>query len=107
MTKVKDLHDKWKKDPDYEEAYDALEAEFAVARAVINARSNAGLTQSQLAERLCTSQSAIARIESGKGNPTTAMLKKVADATNTPLQISFVPTGAITSKPARSKPVTS
>ena len=41
---AKDVHKKWLKDPAYREAYDSLAEEFALAAAVIEARSRAGLT---------------------------------------------------------------
>ena len=66
MTKTSDLHRRWSKDADYKDAYDALGEEFDLARALIEARTAAGLSQSQLAKRMNTSQSYIARIEGGK-----------------------------------------
>ena len=71
----------WRKDPAYVREYEALEQEFALARAVIGARARAGLTQAELAERMGTSQSAIARLESGKGHPSVATLERLAAAT--------------------------
>ena len=44
MTKLRDLHTKWSKEPGYRKAYDALEEEFALAEAIAEARSRAGLT---------------------------------------------------------------
>jgi len=63
MTKISDLHRRWSVDADYKEAYDAFGEEFDLARALIEARAAAGLSQSQLARRMKTSQSYIARIE--------------------------------------------
>ena len=54
MSKVADLHEKWSRDPAYRAAYDRLGPEFEVARALIEARSRAGPTQSELAERMET-----------------------------------------------------
>ncbi len=51
MTKISDLHRRWAKDADYKEEYDALGEEFDLARALIEARAAAGLSQSQLARR--------------------------------------------------------
>ena len=48
MTKISDLHRRWSKDADYKDAYDALGEEFDLARALIEARTAAGLSQSQL-----------------------------------------------------------
>lgn len=83
----------WRKDPEYVREYEALEAEFALAKAVIGARAHAGLTQEELAERMGTSQSAIARLESGRSRPSTTTLAKLAAATGTKLRVSFEPDG--------------
>jgi transcriptional regulator with XRE-family HTH domain len=91
MTRIKDLHSDWMKDPEYRQAYDALAAEFELARALIEARAKAGLTQEQLAERMDTSQSAVARMESGKVMPSGRTLERFARATGTRLRISFEP----------------
>ncbi len=69
MTKIKDLHAKWITDKEYRKEYEALEEEFALAQAIIEARVKAGLPQEQLAERMATSQSAIARLESCRSIP--------------------------------------
>ena len=54
MTKINDLHRRWSKDADYKDAYDALGEEFDLARALIEARTAAGLSQAQLARRMKT-----------------------------------------------------
>lgn len=92
MTNIKDLHKKWLRDKDYRQEYDALEEEFALASALIAARSRAGLTQEELAEKMETSQSAIARMESGRIIPSGSTLKRFARATGTRLRITFEPT---------------
>ena len=89
MSKVSDLHKKWSRDPEYRQAYDALEPEFELARSLIQARTAAGLTQAQLAKRMKTSQSVIARLESGRAHPSTKTLEKIARSTGTRLRITF------------------
>ena len=86
-----DLHRRWIKDADYQEAHDALAEEFDLARALVEARAAAGLSQSQLARRMKTSQSYIARIEGGKVRPSTDALERFAHATRTRLRIVFEP----------------
>ena len=61
------------------------------AQALIEARTAAGLSQSQLARRMKTSQSYIARIEGGKVRPSTDALERFAQATRTRLRIIFEP----------------
>jgi transcriptional regulator with XRE-family HTH domain len=91
MTKVKDLHKDWLRDPKYRAEYEALGEEFQLARTLIEARTRAGLSQTQLARRMKTSQSYIARIESGKVRPSTDALERFAAATGTRLRIIFEP----------------
>jgi ribosome-binding protein aMBF1 (putative translation factor) len=79
----------WRRDPSYVKAYDALEEEFALAAALIDARAQAGLSQEQVAKRMKTSQPAIARLEGGQGNPSLATLRRYGKATGTRLKISF------------------
>jgi transcriptional regulator with XRE-family HTH domain len=91
MTKISDLHRRWSKDANYNEAYDALSEEFDLTRTLIEARTAAGLSQSQLARRMGTSQSYIARLEGGKVRPSTDALERFAQATRTRLRIAFEP----------------
>jgi ribosome-binding protein aMBF1 (putative translation factor) len=86
---VKRLFTEWHKDPEYVREYEALEDEFALARALIGARADAGLTQEELAQRMGTTQSVIARLEGGKARPSTSTLHKLAAATGTRLRVSF------------------
>ena len=79
------------KNPEYRKAHEALAPEFDLARAVIDARVKAGLTQEQLARCMDTTQSVIARLESGRTRPSTQTLERLAVATGTRLRISFDP----------------
>lgn len=91
MTRIRDLHKEWMQDSAYQAAYDALEGEFALASALIEARTRAGLTQEELAQRMKTTQSVVARLEGGRARPSTRTLEKIAHATGTRLKISFEP----------------
>lgn len=62
-------------------AYAALADEFNLARELIGARARAGLSQAELAKRMGTTQSAIARLESGARMPSVNTLLKFAKAT--------------------------
>jgi ribosome-binding protein aMBF1 (putative translation factor) len=84
---VEESFKKWKKDPKYVAAYNALESEFALA--FFKARADADMTQEQVAEAMGTTQAVIARLESGKVLPSTRTLERFAKATRTRLQISF------------------
>jgi ribosome-binding protein aMBF1 (putative translation factor) len=79
------------KDPAFLREYDALEEEFALAKALLDARERAGLTQSQVARRMKTTQTAVARLEGGRLNPSTRTLARYAEATGHRLVIGFEP----------------
>ncbi len=89
MARVSDLHKKWMKSPQYRKAFAALEEEFVLASAMIDARSRAGLTQAQLAKKMGTTQPVVARLESGRVIPTMRTLQRLAQATGSRLHISF------------------
>jgi len=91
MTRISKLHERWLKDPKYHKAYDALQDEFALARAVIEARKAAGLTQLQLAQRMGTTQPFVARLEAGNTRPSLRTLERLAEATGLRLVIAFQP----------------
>ena len=86
MSNVRDLHRKWMKNAEYRNAHEALAPELDLARTIIQARVQAGLTQQQLAKRMDTTQSVIARTR-----PSTQTLDRLAAATRTRLRISFEP----------------
>lgn len=92
-TRVDDLHKKWVSKPGYKRAYDALEEEFSLTAALIEARSRAGLTQEEVAERMKTTQAVVARLEGGGSMPSTRTLEKYAKATGSKLRIVFEPVG--------------
>jgi len=75
------LHAEWMKRPEYRAEYEALDLDFRVAAAIINARAKAALTQSQFAEPMKTSWTAVVRMERGHHLPSLATLRKVAEAT--------------------------
>ncbi|MGA2851150.1 MAG: helix-turn-helix transcriptional regulator [Terracidiphilus sp.] len=74
-------------DPEVKREYDALEQEFAIASELIRARARAGLSQAELAERMGTSQSAIARLESGRTLPSAKTLIRFAEATGSKVEL--------------------
>jgi transcriptional regulator with XRE-family HTH domain len=88
---VEEAFQEWRKDPEYVAAYDAVADEFAVASALIKARAAAEMTQEQVARAMGTTQTVIARMESGKAMPSTRTLERFAKATHTRLRISFEP----------------
>jgi ribosome-binding protein aMBF1 (putative translation factor) len=92
--RVDDLHKDWMKDPKYRREYEALEEEFSLVAALIEARTRAGLTQEQVAQRMKTTQAVIARLEGGGSKPSTRTLERYAEATGSRLKITFEPESA-------------
>ncbi len=92
MTDVNDLLAAWKNDPDFVKEYESLEGEFSLASAMIAARTQADMTQQEIAEKMETSQSYIAKLEGGTVSPTMKALERYAAATGSKLKISFEPT---------------
>jgi len=84
-----------KRDPAFREAYDGMIDEFAALAELLRARQRAGLTQTELAERMGVSQPVVARIEGSIGSrkhaPSLATLRKYADACGQRLVIRFEP----------------
>ena len=91
----------WRKDPVYVQAYEALDEEFALASALIEARTEADVSQEEIANRMQTSQPAVARLEGGHGNPSLKTLRRYAAATGTRLRIVFEPVRASPRKQGR------
>ncbi len=90
MTKLKDLKARFMEDPEFREEYARVEEEFALIEALVRARTAAQLTQAELARRLGTTQSAVARLEGGRVSPSFATLRRYAAATGTRLTVSLV-----------------
>jgi transcriptional regulator with XRE-family HTH domain len=88
---VEKLFKRWAKKPGFKKDYEALEEQYALANLLIGARVKAGLSQAELAEKMGTSQSAIARLESGRVRPSLTTLTRLAKATGTRLRITLEP----------------
>jgi len=91
MSDFRDFLDKQMQDPEFKKEWDALEPEFAIIQAMIDARKTTGLTQKQLAERTGIAQGDISRIENGNANPSLNTLKRLATAMDMTLKIEFAP----------------
>jgi ribosome-binding protein aMBF1 (putative translation factor) len=87
LVTQKELDEKLFKKPGFKEAYDELEWEYKIIDALIVARTKKGMTQAKLAGMVGTKQSAIARFESGRGNPTIDFIRKLSDALGLKLHI--------------------
>lgn len=94
--RVDALHKKWMKNPKYRREYKALEEEFSLVAALIEARARAGLTQEQVAQRMKTTQAVVARLEGGGSKPSTRTLERYAHATNSRLRITLEQNSRVT-----------
>jgi transcriptional regulator with XRE-family HTH domain len=80
--------------PGVKAEYEALGPEFDLLRQMLNARTKAGLSQSDVATRMGTQAPAITRLESalssGRHSPSIDTLKRYAEAVGCELQVKFV-----------------
>lgn len=79
------------KDPEFKKEWDALEPEFQIIRAMIDARKEKNLTQKQLAEITGINQADISKLENGNANPSLRTLQRLAEGMGMTLKLEFVP----------------
>ena len=79
------------KNPEFKKEWDALEPEFDIIKAIVDARFSQNMTQKELSEKTGIPQADISRLENGTRNPTLKLLKRLADGLNMELGIVFVP----------------
>lgn len=91
MIKYDELKAKLLSDPEVQKEYDAAKLEYEIAHALIEARIKAKMSQAQVAEKMNTTQSAIARLESGKRFPTLQTIRKYAIAVNKVINLHVMP----------------
>ena len=78
-------------DPEVKAEYDALQPEYDIIQAMIDARNDQHITQKELSERTGITQADISRIENGTRNPSLSMIKRIADGLGMVLKLEFVP----------------
>ena len=79
------------KNPDFAAAYNEFQPEIEIIRAIVDARTNANISQKELSERTGIAQAEISRIENGSRNPSLKILQRLADGMDMVLKISFEP----------------
>ncbi len=82
------------KDPEFARAYEEIQPEMSVIRAMIEARLSQNLTQKELAERTGISQTEISKLENGTRNPSIKLLQRLADGMGMVLNVTFTPKDA-------------
>lgn len=90
-TTLNELKKRYMEDPEFREAYALVDEEYALVETLVRARTAANLTQEEVARRIGTTQSAVARLEGGKVSPSFATLRRYAEATGTRLTVGLVP----------------
>ena len=85
----KDLESRLKNE-DFRKEYEALESEYIIIQAIIDARKKMHLTQKQLSQRTGINQADISKIETGVSNPTLKMLNRLAEGMDMTLKLTFM-----------------
>lgn len=91
MITLQELKARSMKDPRFRKEYEDVDAQFSLVESIIGARLTANLTQTEVAKRMGTTQSAIARLEGGWVSPSFATLRRFAEATGTSVRVEFLP----------------
>ena len=78
-------------DPEFRKEWDALEPEFQIIKAMLNARNEKAITQKQLADITGIPQADISRLENGNANPSLKTLQRLAEGMGMRLKLEFVP----------------
>ena len=91
MTKFDDFLKEQLQDPELKAEYDALEPEFSIMQAMIEARKSSGLTQKQLSEKTGIAHADICKLESGSANPSLRTLQRLAAGMGMRIKIEFQP----------------
>ena len=91
MTNFNDFVSEQKIDPEFKKEYDALEPEFSIVQAMLDARKASGLTQKELAEKTGIAQGDISKLENGSANPSLKTLQRLAAGMGMQLKLEFVP----------------
>ena len=89
--KLKDYKKKKMQDPEFAKAYEEIQPEMNVIRAMIEARTSQNLTQKELSERTGIAQTEISRLENGTRNPSIKLLQRLADGMGMVLNVTFTP----------------
>jgi predicted transcriptional regulator len=85
----KDLENRLK-NAEFKKEYEALELEYVIIQAIIDARKSMHLTQKQLSELTGVDQADISKIETGMGNPTLKMLGRLLRGMNLRMKLESI-----------------
>ncbi len=85
------LLEKHMQDAEFRAEYEALEPEYNIIQAIIDARKECHMTQRELADRTGINQADISKLETGNANPTLGLLKRLAEGMDMTLKLEFIP----------------
>lgn len=94
MSNYRAYKEKALQNPKVKAEYDALQVEYDIIQAMIDARNMQHITQKELSERTGITQADISRIENGTRNPSLAMVKRIAEGLGMQLRLVFTPTAS-------------
>lgn len=89
--KLKEYKAKQMQNLEFAKAYEELQPEFEIIRAMVDARISQNMTQKELSEKTGIAQTEISRLENGTRNPSIKLLQRLADGMGMVLNISFTP----------------
>ena len=79
------------KNPEFAKAYEEIQPEMNVIRAIVDARALRNMTQKELSEKTGIAQTEISKLEKGTRNPSIKLLQRLADGMDMVLKVTFVP----------------
>lgn len=91
MSEFREFLNEQLRDPEVKREYDALEAEYSIKQAIIDARNAVNMSQQELSQRTGIAQSDISKLENGNANPSLKTLRRLAAGLGMTLKISFEP----------------
>lgn len=98
---LKEYKEKRMQDPAFVQAYDEMQPEMNVIRAMIDARTSQNMTQKELSERTGIAQTEISKLENGTRNPSIKLLQRLADGMDMVLNVTFTPKQVAGDSPKR------
>ena len=90
MTNYDKYFNEQMKDPEFQKEWEALQPEYEIVKAMLEARKETGITQQELSRRTGITQGDISKLENGSANPSIRTLQRLADGLGKKLEIRFV-----------------
>ena len=91
MKTLQQLKNEQMKNPDFAKAYEEIQPEMNVIRAIVDARALRNMTQKELSERTGITQGDISKLERGNANPSLNTLQRLAAGMGMTIKLEFLP----------------